>query len=502
MRGCWAQLPWPLKQVPAASAPTPCSRKQPSKSPHRLGLQMGQSREALPGPAPASGAPQRTSTPKDREQPRGQVWGALRGPLCWVHRDGGPREPPQTAEVWPRPSPPPERRAVGWRERSRAEGSRPVGGPGSLSPSGLAYVRRAPHPCTPPPLLSSHDVAESLRDPIYGFSSLLIGICLPARIKHTGFPVCILNQHVSLFKPGLGEDKPEAAGSRPTGGPLRPPPLCSPSPLPGAQGEWSSHPGLTEDSGPRSLPPPSGREGGAAPYIIVLESDLVRVLLGSRSHSTTSSLPAWGWGCGRAQRLACVQINLAPGTQQSHKARWRRPAGLGPEAGRLHGVGRAGGRAPAVGAVSKLGGGPGLSRLKRRPPAAARTGQGSARGPAGARAVKHQCRCGCQMWHPGRRLPSTENHSPCVSSHTEHVLHQTPAGHPAVRLDSDTGWFVQTLWGEGSVPKDCPPLQPQVPGPQVTQSICPLWLQIKGSLDPLPRLNHLLESWTIKKAEH
>lgn len=172
-----------------------------------------------------------------------------------MHRDSGPREPPGQQRCGHGPESTPREKGCGVERAEQGRGVPASGGLGSLSPLGLPLSSGLPtpatHPCTPPPLLSSHGMAQSLRAPIYGFSSLLIGICLPTRIKHAGFPVSILNQHISPFEPGLGEDKQEAAGSRPTGRPLRPPPLCSPSPLPGAQGEWSSHPSLMEDSGPR-----------------------------------------------------------------------------------------------------------------------------------------------------------------------------------------------------------------------------------------------------------
>ena len=174
-------------------------------------------------------------------------------------------------------------------------------GAGSLSPPGpCLYPAGSPTP-TPPTLLGSHSEAQSPRDPIYGFSSLLIGICLPARIKHAGFSVGVLNQHVSPSEPGLGEDKQEAdrVGSPAATGSLQPlapalgPRRGGPSVLasrgtlgPGGDGRLASC----------SPPAPSGGEGGAAPYVIVLQSNLARVLLGSRSHSTTSSLPAWGCG--------------------------------------------------------------------------------------------------------------------------------------------------------------------------------------------------------------
>ena len=120
-------------------------------------------------------------------------------------------------------SPLPERRAVGWRGPTRAQGPGRWGGRKPVSPRPRLYPAGSPTP-TPPTLLGSHGEAKSPRDPIYGFSSLLIGICLPARIKHAGFSVGILNQHVSPSEPGLGEDKQEAdrVGSPAPAGSLQP----------------------------------------------------------------------------------------------------------------------------------------------------------------------------------------------------------------------------------------------------------------------------------------
>lgn len=82
-------------------------------------------------------------------------------------------------------------------ERAEKGTGVPAGGGGAGSLSSLG-PRLYPAGSPTPPLLDYHGEAQSPWDPIYGFSSLLIGICLPARIKHAGFLVGILNQHLSL----------------------------------------------------------------------------------------------------------------------------------------------------------------------------------------------------------------------------------------------------------------------------------------------------------------
>lgn len=215
---------------------------------------------------------------------------------------------------------------------------------------------------------------------------------------------------------------PLSAAPRPCPGPRGsgPPILASRRTLgPGGDGRLAS----------RSPPAPSGREGGAAPYVIVLESNLARVLLGSRSHSTTSSLPAWGWGCGGAQRLACVQIHLAPGTQQSHKARWRRACRTRAQGWQTARGGAGGWSDPGCGCCEQAGRGPwsvpAQAQAPSGQPGPVRAGQGSARGPAGARAVKRQRKCAVRCGTQGGDCPprKTTAHASPLTQNTSCIRH-------------------------------------------------------------------------------
>ena len=134
-----------------------------------------------------------------------------------------------------------------------------------------------------------------------------------------------------------------------------------------------------------------GRERGALRYVIVLESNLARSPPGLQKPQRN---PCFDGAV--AALLGFVQINAATsdtgsGTAEPHSQvaaglQGAGPRGAGRGEGASPGVGRAGGwRAQSVGAVSKLGRGPGPSRLQCRSPAVLEVRAGR-RGPAGARA--------------------------------------------------------------------------------------------------------------------